>query len=688
MTSIASQLETIRPAPPTRLEFTSAPQTVTAGACSASASVRTVDPFGNPSPVAAATRVDLVAAPPDGLLFYSDACATAVGSTTIGAGGGTATFHFRGTRAGTPTLTASATGFTVASQAALVEPAAASRFQWAAIPTPQLGGRPFPAQILALDAYGNVATGFAGTAALSLSVSPALAPPPALTCASGCAPSTLTAGPFVLGAWSGSVSVSEPVSPTAGVPDRHLVATSGAITGASNAFELAWAPSRSPPIAVLTATPEVPLVGAPVTLDASGSFDYQTATADLEVAWDLDGAASGAPPGAGWSAWAKTPKTVSHAFTSAGTYTVRVAVRDADGDVAFASVTVVVRGSIADKLCVVDADEASLDVDDAPLTGATCGDPATHGPDGRLSLVEALRLAADGDTIAFAPSIRTIATGTPYAITKAVQLVAPGVVLDGSSITVGSKGVTTIVGLEVTGAGVQVTVPNGATAAFVGAWLHDLAGIVANGSVTLDGVRMAGCSGSCVVMGDSTGPDIVTVRYSDFRGQGSGSALDFTACAKMKPALDAQSNVFVGFGAAIRVACDGSTKVVHNTFDANGTGIAFVGASSGHVLRNNIFTNHPTAAAACGSATFAAASRDRHLLWQNGSDGCLAADPGTLAADPLYVFPASGDYRLLPASPAVDSAWDLSLNLIPAFPSPAPLQHLGNGPDRGGLESY
>jgi hypothetical protein len=441
-------------------------------------------------------------------------------------------------------------------------------------------------------------------------------------------------------------------------------------------------PVRSPPAAVLIATPAVTWVGQPVAFDASGSSDYQTASDALEVSWDFEGTATGAPP---WTAWTGSSRTASHAFTAAGTYTARVAVRDADGDVGFASVTVVVRASSADRLCLVDVAEAALDLDDG---AAGCAPGASRGADGQLSLVEALRLAVDGDVIAFAPHIRQIATGTPYVISRGLQLVAPGVVMTGSSITVGSNtGVTTLTGLELTGAGAQVAVPNGQKAAFKDVWFHDFSGIVAKGFVTLDGVRMSGCAAACFEKADFAGPDLVTIRYSDFRGAGSGAAVSFTRCAK-KLVLEAQSNVFAGFGEAIRFACDGSATVVHNTFEGNGTGVAYAGASSGHVLRNNVFTNQLTAAAACDAGT-SFSGRDYHLLWPaTQPPGCLAGDADTLTSDPRYVLPTRGDFRLLPASPAVDSAWDLSLNLIPAFPSPAALQHLGNGPDRGGLESY
>jgi plastocyanin len=686
---------TVVPAPPDHLAFSSPEQhDVVAGAPSGPVTLQSRDAFENPSPVPSDTPIALSAAPGTGFTFCRDAGCTSTfapgaGSITLAAGLSAATVFFQPTAVGPVTIAASAPGWAVVSQAETVIGGPADHFAWDVIPSPRALGRPFSVRVVALDRLGNIASSFSGTAVLSVVMGAPIAP---LSCSTGCT-SGLTTSAFSGGVWSGTVSMQAPTSPTAGTPDRRLAATAGAITGTSNLFELIGAPNRSPPTAELTATPAVALVGAPVTFDASASSDYQTATADLEVAWDLEGAASGAPPATGWSTWATAPKTVSHVFTAPGTYSVRVAVRDADGDLGFASATVVVRASSADRLCLVNVAEADLDKDDAGAA-TSCAGAASAG-DGLLSLAEALRLAVDGDTIAFAPAIRTIATGTPYAFTKGVQVVAPGVALTGSAITVGSKaGITvpgtTIVGLEVSGGG--VTVPNGMTAIFREARLHDFSGIVARGFVTLEHVRMSGCAGACFQKIDFAGPDLVTILYSDFRGAGAGTAVTFTACAK-KLVLHAQSNVFAGFATAIAFACDGSTSVVDNTFDANGTGIAY-GASSGHVLRNNVFTNQSTAAATGGSAAFT--TQSHHLLWQNASDGCLAVDASTLTSDPLFVLPTHGDLRLQPGSPAVDSAADfaldaslkLSLNLVEAFPSPSAFRWLGAGPDRGGLESY
>ena len=67
-------------------------------------------------------------------------------------------------------------------------------------------------------------------------------------------------------------------------------------------------------------------------------------------------------------------------------------------------------------------------------------------------------------------------------------------------------------------------------------------------------------------------------------------------------------------------ACRGATTILNSTFEANGTGVTYSpAASSGHALRNNVFTNQTVAAATCGGATFA--SRDYHVFFGTETNG-------------------------------------------------------------------
>ncbi|HLL83415.1 MAG TPA: hypothetical protein VK420_12210, partial [Longimicrobium sp.] len=66
----ASQVQTLRPLPPSRLAFLSAPQTIQAGECSSEAVVQVQDAYGNPTSVASGAAVGLSALPSSGFAFY------------------------------------------------------------------------------------------------------------------------------------------------------------------------------------------------------------------------------------------------------------------------------------------------------------------------------------------------------------------------------------------------------------------------------------------------------------------------------------------------------------------------------------------------------------------------------------------------------------------------------------------
>jgi hypothetical protein len=387
----------------------------------------------------------------------------------------------------------------------------------------------------------------------------------------------------------------------------------------------------------------------------------------------------GAVPAAPWTAWSTT-KTATNVYPAAGTYAARVAVRDGDGDVGVGSVTVLVLPA-GTPTCVV---TTSADVDD----GATGCAPGSHGPDGRLSLAEALRLAPNLTTITFAAPMTITGTGAFTIATDDITLVAPaGTAIDGKTISVtGNR--ARIVGLALRNQTAPVTVGNRRALTLEDCSLHDMPGITDYGTLTLTRVRMAGCVGQCVYVTDATNSDTLTIRHSSFLGAAGAVGIDIAQCKAGKLALESQSNVFAGLSTAIRLGalCTGHTYVRHNTFASNGTGISYTAATSGHLLRNNVFSGNGTAAVNCGGGTFG--TRDRHLLFQNASLGCvLAGDPGTLTGDPAYLFAPAGDYRVGLGTAAVDTAVDLGLFLLPQYPSAIP-NFLGAGPDRGGVETW
>jgi hypothetical protein len=449
-----------------------------------------------------------------------------------------------------------------------------------------------------------------------------------------------------------------------------LTATQAALTGNSTAFTVA-AVNRTPPLASFTATPMVIFAGQTITFDASASSDLQTATALLQVSWDFTGAASGLPP---WTAWT-TAKTSSNLYSTPGDYVVRLAVKDADGDLGYASVVVHVLPAASTDLCTVDL---STNLDD----GATSC--SAKGPDGKLSLVEAVRVSntlAGKQTINFSGSMTVSGTGQ-LTFTDSVDVVGrAGVNVVGIAPNVATAGVTVrLYNLAFSNYNSAINVSGAGTALEVHNCTFDNAdGTLTNRATLLvDSSTFSRCETNCINTNGST-----TVRGSLFRSGRSATApaIAFTTCAAAGPHLDLATSVFAAMGTGVSATCAATMLIRNNTFDGNGTGVSYT-SGAGQVLVNNLFTSHSTAATVCGTATFT--QRDHHGLLNNTADGCVSADANVLAADPQYSVPASWDYRLIFGSPAIDTGFDLGLKLTQAGPG----NFLGLGPDLGGRETY
>ncbi|MBK7859377.1 MAG: hypothetical protein IPJ65_12295 [Archangiaceae bacterium] len=106
--TLATQVQTIDPAAPVKLGFTTAPQGVQTTQCSGPVKLSTLDAFDNPSSVTAALPIALSASPATGFTFYLGAgCGgAAITSTSIAANASSVTFSYRGTTAGMVTMTA------------------------------------------------------------------------------------------------------------------------------------------------------------------------------------------------------------------------------------------------------------------------------------------------------------------------------------------------------------------------------------------------------------------------------------------------------------------------------------------------------------------------------------------------------------------------------------------------------
>ncbi len=657
----ASQSVTVTAGTPSVIVFTTPARSAAAGACSSPLTVQLRDAFGNAAPAGAGgVTLNLGAMPATGFAFHGNAtCTMATTTAVVPMGMSQATFQFRGTASGTIAVTVSGTGLTSANQSQTVTPGAATSFQWDPVPSPRALNTAFGVTVRARDAFGNVATGFTGTAALTMT------PAGTVSCTSSCT-NTTTTDVFGAGVWSGTVTIT---NLAAVGTNRQLVATQGAVNGSSNTFTVTGPATRSPPIARFTWSPAVINVGGTVNFNASTSSDYQTPTAQLQVSFD--------PENDGNFSSYTTTKTFSHRYNTAGLYRVRMMVRDTDGDVDYRSGWVRVLPMNSPR-CVVNT---SSDVDDG---ASNC--TGSNGPDGRLSLSEAIRISNNTmqlESITFSTTMTITSTGS-YNVTNDVDIFAqPGVILVGKTIQVSATNdAVNVYGLEMSGQTSPFLLSgNGTTVTLTDVYFHDMAGVrLTQGTMTLEQVRIASCTGPCIEK-QTTSAGAINLRYSELRASPLQPAILVSGCSGTGTVLDMFSNTVTDFTFGVRLQCNSTALVRHNTFDAVATGVAYAGGT-GHVLQNNIFTNSATSAATCGTATFT--TRSHHHLFGNASNGCVGGDPNTLTSNPQYAFAPADDLRLAFGSPAVNSAFDTGLDVCLGFPG----DFVGSGPDRGGRESY
>jgi hypothetical protein len=152
-----------------KLVFTTVPsgnQTASATATIGAYQVQEQDIYGNPVTAAAAVTVNLVTTSagttgPVHVPFFTPTSGGGVGTAvTIAIGQSTAAFYYSDTKAGTPTLTASATGMANATTAPTVVPAVPNKLAYV-IPPPTAGthGVALTSFTVAVeDTYGNIET--------------------------------------------------------------------------------------------------------------------------------------------------------------------------------------------------------------------------------------------------------------------------------------------------------------------------------------------------------------------------------------------------------------------------------------------------------------------------------------------------------------------------------------------------
>ncbi|HVE84331.1 MAG TPA: PKD domain-containing protein, partial [Myxococcales bacterium] len=126
----ATAVQTVNAGAPTHLDFVTSEQTLGAGTCSEITTIQTADNFDNASRPSSNQVVALSSSSP-GASFYSDAaCTTGISSVTINTTSTQASFYWKDTIRGRPTLTVSSTGLTAGTQLETVGGRDQVSFRW------------------------------------------------------------------------------------------------------------------------------------------------------------------------------------------------------------------------------------------------------------------------------------------------------------------------------------------------------------------------------------------------------------------------------------------------------------------------------------------------------------------------------------------------------------------------------
>ena len=173
-----SDLFDIVPAEISKIVFITSPQTITAGKISSVMSIQTQDSFGNISNVTSTTTINLITNSLNGK-FYSDSSGTQeITSIEISSGTNSASFYYRDTKSGVPTIICSETpdkGWADAEQQQTINPADAVKLSFIVQPTNTPSNQTIkPAvEVAVQDQYDNTITSDNSTQInISISVNP------------------------------------------------------------------------------------------------------------------------------------------------------------------------------------------------------------------------------------------------------------------------------------------------------------------------------------------------------------------------------------------------------------------------------------------------------------------------------------------------------------------------------------
>ncbi len=161
---------TVVAGPPAAVVFSTVAQTNTAGAVSALMTVQLQDADGNPA-LAGSGGLTLNLHSDSAGGSFLDVNDQAITTLTVAPGSSTASFEYRDTKAGTPTLTVSTANF-FTTQQETIKPGTATALT-VAVPTQTIAGGVFSTVVDAVDAFGNLDPDFTGSAALIVEGGPA-----------------------------------------------------------------------------------------------------------------------------------------------------------------------------------------------------------------------------------------------------------------------------------------------------------------------------------------------------------------------------------------------------------------------------------------------------------------------------------------------------------------------------------
>ncbi|MGH7703947.1 MAG: hypothetical protein ACREMO_12700, partial [Gemmatimonadales bacterium] len=150
----AFTLHVLAPPGPTKLSFSTSPFSTVVGQCSPTVTVQTQNTGGTATNPTSNATVNLSSTSGGGAFFSNATCTSSISSVTIPTSGNTASFFYKDTTAGTPTITAAATGLTSATQGETINKASSTTALTCPASVPYTGAAQTPCTALVTGAGG------------------------------------------------------------------------------------------------------------------------------------------------------------------------------------------------------------------------------------------------------------------------------------------------------------------------------------------------------------------------------------------------------------------------------------------------------------------------------------------------------------------------------------------------------